>query len=209
MSEKENSYAPYGYDATWMLALALNYSIALLAKHNLSLSDVSYKSEQKHQLADILSKSVSSIRFYGMSVSHVTTCFKSTIRNLYKSYYLEMRWFNVRFACQWFQTGVCMCPVISFLRQETLPRLIKSWDNMRWTRTSMGYFDIYCWPVTHESLLTGGAQLYTHFRDCSAIPPTSPTFTVWSWIRLWRKEQMIRTLSSSAVYQRLCHVDES
>ena len=43
--------------------------------------------------------------------------------------------------------------VLSFPSFETLPRLIKSWDNMRWTRTSMGYFDIYCWPVTHESLI--------------------------------------------------------
>ena len=73
MSEEENSYAPYGYDATWVLALALNHSVALLAKHDLTLSNFSYYNAQGRQMADIFSESVSIVRFNGMSVSLYST----------------------------------------------------------------------------------------------------------------------------------------
>ena len=69
MSQKENSFAPNGYDTIWCLALALNHSMALLAKQNLSLSSFSYKSQQGRQIADTLLQSVSNTRFNGMSVS--------------------------------------------------------------------------------------------------------------------------------------------
>ena len=69
MSKEENSFAPNGYDTVWCLALALNHSMALLAKQNLSLSNFSYRSQQGRQIAKILRESVLNTRFNGMSVS--------------------------------------------------------------------------------------------------------------------------------------------
>lgn len=68
MSEQENSYAPYGYDAIWCLALALNRSIAVLAKQNFSLTNFSYKS---NEVLDVLYESVYITKFHGMSVSSI------------------------------------------------------------------------------------------------------------------------------------------
>lgn len=69
MSQEENSYAPYGYDSIWVLALALNQTMALLTKHNLSLHNFTYKGQQSRIIKESLHQSLVETRFIGMSVS--------------------------------------------------------------------------------------------------------------------------------------------
>ena len=68
MSFPRNSYAPYGYDALWTIALALNHSIAILARTNKTLSDFNY---QSNDMAAIFTRMVANTSFRGMSVSSV------------------------------------------------------------------------------------------------------------------------------------------
>ncbi|KAK3754479.1 hypothetical protein QZH41_018996, partial [Actinostola sp. cb2023] len=64
MSFPRNSYAPYGYDALWTIALALNHSIAILARTNKTLSDFNY---QSNDMAAIFTRMVANTSFRGMS----------------------------------------------------------------------------------------------------------------------------------------------
>lgn len=66
MSLPLNSYAPYGYDTLWTVALALDKAATILASRNQTLQDFNYKNKE---IAMIIHGLVAKTNFTGMSVS--------------------------------------------------------------------------------------------------------------------------------------------
>ena len=63
-----NGYAPLGYDAAWVLALALNKTMTHLNKNNKSVDNFSYEDAE---FAQLLSRTLLNISTYGITVSPV------------------------------------------------------------------------------------------------------------------------------------------
>lgn len=73
--------APLAYDAIWAVALALNKTMAKLAKEGTSLEDYNYENQQ---IADIILNEIGDVQFMGMSVCH--RIFGKSIYTLHVTY---------------------------------------------------------------------------------------------------------------------------
>ena len=60
------------YDAVWMIAYALNNSIEVLARKNLTLADFTYENDE---IREVFVEQLSRLEFRGVSVSIGLYCF--------------------------------------------------------------------------------------------------------------------------------------